>query len=246
MKKDDHDLMVQNLDLYKLAVRWRSAIRKSKPFIKKIDKHTQDIYWEDQKNGVYPVNWIFGYENRRDANVDRVYDEVKTEVLLIPLDRFYIFIRLLSIAKNRSMQRYRLRKIVNTWFDHNYQVAFVTLNVNNNFLEKKEAVRRKYISKFLSDHCIDYFANVDYSPNTGREHYHACCVLNCKDYIKTFKDEKGIQHYQFDNFPYGFNDIQFVYNPDVSKITDYINKLVNHAIKSSTGQSKNIMRKRKR
>lgn len=246
MKKDDYDLMLQNLDLYSLAVRWRSACRKSKPFIKKIDKHTQEIYWNDQREGVYKVNWVFGYSDQHAAREDIVYDAVLTEVLLIPLNRFYIFIRLIGIAKNRSMQRYRLRKIVNEWLDHNYQIAFITLNVNDDFLSKKESVRRKYISKFLSDNCIDYFANVDYSPNTGREHYHACCVLNNNEFRSTFKDQKGNQHYQFNNFQYGFNDIQFINNSDISKISDYVNKLVNHAIKSSTGQSKNIMRKRKK
>lgn len=247
MKKEDHEIMLQNLNLYKLAIRWRAAIRKYNPWIKNKEiEHTNSIYWDHHKSAVYPVNWVFAVENHGNANPDYEYERVKTEVLMIPITHITIFLRLMKIAKNRSMQRYRLRKIVRSWLDHNYKVAFVTLNPASDFFNLKENVRRKYISKFLSDMCLDYFANVDYSPKTGREHYHACCVFQKNEYHKTYIDDHNVQHYEFDNFQFGFNDIEFLYNDDYSKITDYVNKLVNHAIKSSTGKIKNIMRKKKK
>lgn len=237
MKKEDHDLMLQNLDLYKMAVKWRCVCRKTWLPIqyKHLIENTKALYW----NNVFRVaNFNFQEKNDEDA-----YENMAYQISQLSFADFEIFHNMLRIANNRSMQRYRLRKVFNSWFDKNYQVCLITLNPAPDFLSLSDSTRRKYISKFLSDRCLDFFCNVDYSPKTGREHWHACCVLENASYHKTYV-KNGIQQFEFDDFPYGWSNIQFIYNPDSSRITDYVNKLVNHSIKASTGQTKNIMRKR--
>lgn len=236
MKQEDHDLMLQNLSLYRLALSFRRNWKAIHFRLDLRDKKEQEtaIFAHVYKTTNFVMHSKDFYD---DAGKDITYISNLSD------DQFQIFLKLIRVAKNRSMQRYRLRKVLMSWFDSGYKVAFVTLNPAPDFMDLKENVRRKYIAAFLSDQCLDYFANVDYAPGTGREHFHACCVLDKKEYHPTYKKE-GIQHYQFDNFKYGFNDIQFVYNPDASKLADYTTKLINHALKSSTGQTKNIMRKK--
>ena len=74
-------------------------------------------------------------------------------------------------------------------------------------------------------------ANIDYGKTTGREHYHAVITSETKP-PKSWK--------------YGFIDILKVKTTDndTTRISKYISKLTNHAIKHTT-KSKRIIYSRK-
>ena len=109
---------------------------------------------------------------------------------------------------------------------------FLTITFNNETLSKtNEKTRRVYVSRWLKSLSPFYVANIDYGELKGREHYHAVITLDTKP-PKTWN--------------YGFVDILKVKTTDndTTRISKYISKLTNHAIKHTT-KSKRIIYSRK-
>ena len=109
---------------------------------------------------------------------------------------------------------------------------FITITFNNDTLSKtNEKTRRLYITRWLKTLSPFYVANIDYGKTKGREHYHAVITSDTRP-PKTW--------------PYGFIDILKVKTTDndTTRISKYISKLTNHAIKHTT-KSKRIIYSRK-
>ena len=109
---------------------------------------------------------------------------------------------------------------------------FLTITFNDETLSKtNEKTRRVYVSRWLKGLSPFYVANIDYGELKGREHYHAV-ITSDKRPPKTWK--------------YGFIDILKVKTTenDTKRISKYISKLTNHAIKHTT-KSKRIIYSRK-
>ena len=109
---------------------------------------------------------------------------------------------------------------------------FITITFNNDTLSKtNEKTRRLYITRWLKTLSPFYVANIDYGKTTGREHYHAVIT----------SDQRPPK-----TWPYGFIDILKVKTTDndTTRISKYISKLTNHAIKNTT-KSKRIIYSRK-
>ena len=105
---------------------------------------------------------------------------------------------------------------------------FITITFNDETLNNtNEKTRRVYVSRWLKSLTPFYVANIDYGKEKGREHYHAIITLDNKP-PKTWK--------------YGFIDILKVKTSDndTKRISKYISKLTNHAIKHTT-KSKRII-----
>ena len=105
---------------------------------------------------------------------------------------------------------------------------FLTITFNNETLSKtNEKTRRLYITRWLKTLSPFYVANIDYGKEKGREHYHAVITSDQRP-PKTWK--------------YGFIDILKVKTSenDTKRISKYISKLTNHAIKHTT-KSKRII-----
>ena len=105
---------------------------------------------------------------------------------------------------------------------------FLTITFNNDTLAKtNEKTRRKYISRWLKSLTPFYVANIDYGKTTAREHYHAIITADAPP-PKTWS--------------YGFIDILKVATSetDTKRVSKYISKLTNHAIKNTT-KSKRII-----
>lgn len=102
---------------------------------------------------------------------------------------------------------------------------FVTLTFKPEVLDHTiEETRRKYVQRFLKAHSNMYVANIDYGADdkyTHREHYHA--VVVCERIDKTL----------WNDFGYSFCEVIHQSKSDL-KISKYISKLCNHAIKEST------------
>ena len=109
---------------------------------------------------------------------------------------------------------------------------FITITFNPETLENtNEKTRRVYVSRWLKSISPFYVANIDYGLKNEREHYHAVITADTKP-PKTWS--------------YGFIDILKVSTTenDTKRISKYISKLTNHAIKNTT-KSKRIIYSRK-
>ena len=105
---------------------------------------------------------------------------------------------------------------------------FGTLTFTNDVLSSTSFdTRRKYVKRFLKSHCVDYIANCDFGDLNGREHYH--CVIIPKSGVNL-------------NWSFGFYDFRLIRNSDTDfkRVSSYISKLTNHALKHSTKQLKII------
>ena len=105
---------------------------------------------------------------------------------------------------------------------------FVTLTFNDDTLSStSERTRHRYVTAYLNEHCLAYYGNIDYGKKNEREHYHAVVKLR-SDTLPPF--------------PYGFHHVKAVQsvkkkNADINCIATYINKLVCHANKATTGRA---------
>ena len=99
---------------------------------------------------------------------------------------------------------------------------FLSITWNNDFYNKHSFnTKKRYVKSFLSSLNCPYVANLDYGKKNGRLHYHAVVqteYLNPKDW-------------EFGNL-----DIQRIRNnnEDTERLSKYIAKLTNHAIKETT------------
>lgn len=109
---------------------------------------------------------------------------------------------------------------------NNERSYFVTLTFTNKTLNTtSKLTRRRYVTRFLkSISKNNYVANIDYGLKNGREHYH--CVLRC-----SFLDPKL--------WKYGRLDYEIINlsSKSVEKLSLYVSKLTNHAIKETTKRS---------
>lgn len=117
----------------------------------------------------------------------------------------------------------------------NKTVFFGTLTFTNEVLETTSVeTRRRYVSRYLKSISNSYIANIDFgdkekNPDSNeREHYHcliATDVLPC-------------------SWSYGFCNFKKVgnQNEDAERISKYIAKLTNHALKvEKTGKSRRLI-----
>ena len=114
---------------------------------------------------------------------------------------------------------------------------FCTFNFKDSVLNDTTAdTRRQYVRKYLKQFNCMYVANIDYGSDkeytdrkgkkrkgTSREHYHA---LICIDKLPL-------------EWPYGYQYLERVkvYGSTNTKLSKYISKLSNHAIKETTRRS---------
>lgn len=165
----------------------------------------------------------------KQAPTHRVYDINGEMVPLVSLDAFtyyyepfkrgYNFIDC-AVRLNESKRRKSFRvkeKIADLVINSN--AIFVTLTFNDKTLAKTDAnKRRRLVQRYLKANCNEYVANVDFGALNGREHYHAVVSNDIK----------------FDAwYKYGCINAERVrpYEDSKSRLSRYITKLTNHALK---------------
>ena len=122
---------------------------------------------------------------------------------------------LLIDSKRRKIQK--VRDKISTLIKSG-KAVFLTLTFRDDVFEKTTQVtRRRYVSRFLKNTSCDYVANIDFSPDIGREHYHAVVINRVN--LKGWK--------------YGFAYAEKIRcrNSDVARVSKYIAKLTAHALK---------------
>jgi hypothetical protein len=121
---------------------------------------------------------------------------------------------------------------------------FLTLTFSDKvFTEMSKETRKQKITRFLKKTCKSYIANIDYGGKNGREHYHALVVpisdkIDQATYRKMFYDS---------TIDFERVIISNSKNHDIEstskKVSKYVSKLTNHAIKETTGQNRIIYSK---
>ena len=120
---------------------------------------------------------------------------------------------------------------------------FLTLTFNDKVFEKMNSLSRKRtITRFLKKTCNKYIANIDFGKKNEREHYHA--LVEPKDII-----DNKVYYKMFYNSSIDFERIKITSkkNCDIEstskKVSKYVSKLTNHAIKETTQQNRIIYSK---
>lgn len=118
----------------------------------------------------------------------------------------------------------RLRDRIEKFILDNPKTLFLTFTFNDSTLESTNSqTRRKYVSRWLKKHAVQYVANVDFGKLNEREHYHAVCVIDKPIPLQSWYD-KGLGTLKSETVRKTTNNI---------KLARYISKLTNHAIKET-------------
>lgn len=127
----------------------------------------------------------------------------------------------INVASYKRKQRLRKRL---SQFLEDGRCCFLTLTFNDDILDHtSEQTRRDYIRKFLKSFGVPYVANKDFGKDFGREHYHAVIQKSRIDLKK---------------YNYGFIFAETIRSAsDRNKLSSYLDKLTNHAIKETTRRS---------
>lgn len=135
-----------------------------------------------------------------------------------------------SQRKRTERLRFKLRYRI-----ENYNCLWLTLTFRDDVLDNtSKKTRHEYIRRYLKSLNIPFgVANIDYGDKVKnpdsleREHYHAVIQADRVDPS---------------TYTYGFCKIKKITNANrsVEKISEYVNKLTNHAYKDSTGRERLI------
>lgn len=118
-------------------------------------------------------------------------------------------------SKRRKAQKVR-KKITELVLGGN--AVFLTLTFTDEVLQKtSQETRRRYVARFLKEVSGDYVANIDFSPDINREHYHAVVI----------------KRVDLKSWSYGFAYAEKVrcHVSDLARVSKYITKLTAHALK---------------
>ena len=106
-------------------------------------------------------------------------------------------------------------------------IWFCTFTFSDKYINKSERTKRDLIKSVLNTHDFKYILNIDYGKQTQRQHFH--CIL------ATDIDMDVNQYFQ--NFYDGGYSLSIQCKKgleDLTRLTKYIDKLVNHCIKATT------------
>ena len=177
--------------------------------------------YQKEVNGLY-------YPSLINYSYQELENEIKEFVNLYGYSTYKIATNVNQASYKRTARlKERIREAVESG-----SAWFITITFNPETLSKtNEKTRRVYVSRWLKSLTPFYVANIDYGAKNSREHYHAIIT----------SDKRPPK-----SWSYGFVDILKVATTetDTKRISKYISKLTNHAIKHTT-KSKRIIYSRK-
>lgn len=104
---------------------------------------------------------------------------------------------------------------------------FLTFTFNNKILSSTSSKTRKtYVTRFLKNLNTLYVANIDFGKQKGREHFHAVVCADSIDYTSWCGGN--------------LDGEKIRYKSDYAKVSQYVSKLTNHAIKETTKRNSMI------
>lgn len=141
-----------------------------------------------------------------------------------------------AVKKDSNAYRQRVKRLANRSrymysFAGTGKLIFMTLTLSDKSINNNtEETLRRQVARYCKAHGSVYVANADHGDKNGRLHYHGLIVGDFN--LKKWKND----------WKYGHSDFEVVGNKqsDVVKVSKYIDKLDNHAIKKSTKGAKLI------
>ena len=127
-----------------------------------------------------------------------------------------------------KQRRYKLRKKIEDLFQEYDKLCFLSMTFTDEYLSKTtQKNRRKYISSYLCGLGVPYVGNIDFGLLNGREHYHALVARRLsKSELEQYRSKFGNLFVEMARK-----------SRDAGKMSKYIAKLTNHAIKQTTKRS---------
>lgn len=166
----------------------------------------------------------------------------------------YLTAQKIISAQNRRITR--LNRHLKAYLNQSLPVNFLTFTFSPETLEKtNDTTRRKAVTTYLKSQCKYYIANKDFGEKNGREHYHAVVVgnvdLTAWHYgiinVQTVSNRKQLTR---TNVPKRYKDLDLKTQVDLmkrdteKKLSKYVAKLTNHAIKETAKRSAIIYSKK--
>lgn len=170
------------------------------------------------------VSRAFYAQHVLDTTGEYVYSEMDTQ----RAEELQLFHRMFNLENWEEARRinhasyYRVqrlkRRIVSML--ESGECLFLTLTFTDATLGKTtEDTRRQAVRRYLKSFGVPYVANIDYGKKNGREHYHAV--------IQT-------DHVDYSAYTYGAINGEKIHSAeDYVKLSKYVAKLTNHAIKQT-------------
>ena len=110
-------------------------------------------------------------------------------------------------------------------------IWFCTFTFNNNYINKCERTKRDLIKSVLNTHDFKYILNIDYGKNTQRQHFHCIIATDIDMDLNQY-----FQSYYVGGYSLSIQCKKGI--DDLSRLTKYIDKLVNHCIKATTNRQR--------
>lgn len=110
-------------------------------------------------------------------------------------------------------------------------VWFCTFTFSDKYINRSERTKRDLIKRFLNTHDFKYILNIDYGKTTQRQHFHCILATNL---------DMDVNQY-FQSFYSGGYSLSIQCKKgvdDLTRLTKYIDKLVNHCIKATTNRQR--------
>lgn len=106
-------------------------------------------------------------------------------------------------------------------------IWFITFTLNDDNLDKCYRTHKNAMRKVLDNYDFKYILNVDYGKKNERLHYHCILATNSDVDLDIFCKY---------NYTLGFTKsiLCNTYTDDINRLCKYIDKLCNHALKTST------------
>lgn len=152
-------------------------------------------------------------------------------------------------AEKINLARYKRVKRLKERIAHimkaSESIVFVTLTFTDEVLANTSAfTRRRYVQRFLTDTSADYVGNIDFGAKNGREHYHAVVgkKIDLKEweygyiFAETVGDISKAIPKRYKDLPLD-EQKEHTERDNQAKLSKYIAKLTNHAIKETTHRS---------
>lgn len=109
---------------------------------------------------------------------------------------------------------------------------FLTFTFDDKYINKCDRTKKDLIKNLLNeiDACSFYILNVDYGSKTERQHYHCIYGTNKNLDLKFLLDKY---------YPcFSYTEKIRLDSSSINKVSKYVNKLSNHAVKDSTKKSR--------
>lgn len=170
--------------------------------------------------GVYPDNMSTDKANEY-LNIHKLFNDNKPTAKVCD-----------NLNSARRQRNKRLSGKINNMLTVG-ECSFLTLTFTPNTVSNtNELTRRRYVTRYLKSQSEHYIANIDYGNENGTEHYHAV-IFGRVDFEPWRK--------------YGnVNGKRVRFNGEkdtIDKLTKYVTKLTNHAIKNTCRNTKVIYSK---